>query len=101
MAIARPPSVIVLMVTPKPRSTRIAAASDSGIAVSVIAAARVLARKISTTAITRMPPSRSAVDHVVHRDLDEVGLAEDAAVDRDPRGQLLLRARRAPGRAAR
>ena len=33
MAMAMPPSVIVLMVAPKARSTRTAAASDSGIAV--------------------------------------------------------------------
>ena len=45
MAIAMPPSVIVLIVAPNARSTRIAAASDSGIAVSVMAAARRFARK--------------------------------------------------------
>ena len=37
MAIAMPPSVIVLMLAPNARSARTAAASDSGIAVSVIA----------------------------------------------------------------
>ena len=56
-----------------------AAASDSGMAVSVIAAARMLARNTSTTAMTRMPPSRKRGDHVVDRDLDEVRLTEDAA----------------------
>ena len=39
MAIAMPPSVIVLMFAPNARSARTAAASDSGIAVSVIALA--------------------------------------------------------------
>ena len=61
MAIAIPPSVIVLIVAPKARSTRMAAASDSGIAVNVIAAARRFARNSSTMTITRMPPSRSAL----------------------------------------
>ena len=60
IAMAMPPSVIVLMVAPKARSTRMAAASDSGIAVSVMAAARTLARNSRTTTMTRNPPSRRA-----------------------------------------
>ena len=61
MAIAIPPSVIVLMVAPKARRTSTAAASDSGIAVKVIVAARRLARKNNTITMTSRPPSRSAV----------------------------------------
>ena len=61
MAIARPPSVIVLIVASKPRSTRTAAASESGIAVSVIVAARTFARNSSTTSTTSIPPSSRAV----------------------------------------
>jgi hypothetical protein len=60
MAIAIPPSVIVLMPTPKARSASTPAASDNGIAVSVIPAARRLARNSSTTTMTRIPPLRSA-----------------------------------------
>ena len=87
MAIAMPPSVIVLMVAPNARRTRTAAASDSGIAVSVMAAARRLARNSNTMTTTSRPPSRSALDDVVDGDLDEVGLPEDPA-DRSscPRG---------------
>ena len=59
--IARPPSVMVLMVAPRALMTSIAAASESGIAVRVIAAARKLARKSSTIATTSRPPSRSAL----------------------------------------
>ena len=90
MAIAMPPSVIVLMLAPKARSARTAAASESGMAVSVMAAARRLARNSTTTTTTRMPPSRSARDDVVDRDLDEVRLPEDPPVDRHARGQLGL-----------
>jgi len=60
MAIARPPSVMVLMPMPNARIVNTAAASDNGIAVSVIAAARALARNSRTTRMTRIPPSRRA-----------------------------------------
>ena len=100
MAIAMPPSVIVLMVAPKARRTSTAAASDSGIAVSVMAAARRLARKSSTITTTSRPPSRSAVIDVVDGDLDEVGLAEDPAVDGHARAAAPAAACRARGRAA-
>ncbi len=60
MAIAMPPSVIVLMLAPKARSARTAAASESGIAVSVMALALRFERNSSTITTTRMPPSRSA-----------------------------------------
>ena len=60
MAMAMPPRVIVLMVAPADLSTSTAAASDNGIASSVIAAARVLARNTRTITTTRTPPSRSA-----------------------------------------
>ncbi len=59
-AMAIPPSVIVLMPAPKARSASTAAASDSGIAVSVMALARVLARNRRTMNTTSTPPSRSA-----------------------------------------
>ena len=101
MAIAMPPSVIVLMPTPNARSASTAAASDSGIAVSVMAPARRFARNSSTITMTRMPPSRSAVDHVVDRDLDEVGLPEDPPVDRHPARQFRLQACPARDRGAR
>ena len=61
IAIAIPPSVIVLMDAPKARSTRIAAASESGIAVSVMAAARRFARNSSTTTTTSSPPLSNAL----------------------------------------
>ena len=60
-------------------------------AVSVMAAARKLARKRRTIATTSSPPSRSACDDVVDRDLDEVGLPEDPPVDRHAARQLALK----------
>jgi hypothetical protein len=60
MAMAMPPRVIVLMVAPKACITMTATTSESGMAVSVMKVARTLARKSSTMATTRMPPSRSA-----------------------------------------
>ena len=64
-------------------------ASDSGIAVSVIAAARRLARNSTTTTTSRAAVAQRG-DDVVDRDLDEVGLPEDAPVDRHARRQLAL-----------
>ena len=60
MAMAMPPSVIVLMLAPKARSVRIAVTSESGMASSVMKLARMLARKSTTTMMTKMPPSRRA-----------------------------------------
>ena len=94
MAIASPQSVIVLIRRVEGERTRMAAASDSGMAVSVIAAARRLARKMSTTRMTRMPPSRSRRHDVLDRHLDEVRLPEDHPVDGDALGQFLCSASR-------
>ena len=55
-----PPSVIVLMPAPNARSARTAAASDSGMAVKVIALALEFARNRKTMMTTRTPPSRRA-----------------------------------------
>ena len=49
--------------------------------------------------MTSRPPSRSAVDDVVDGHLDEVGLPEDAAVDRHAGAAAPAGARRARGRA--
>jgi hypothetical protein len=59
-AMAMPPSVIVLMLAPAARSARNAVASDSGMAVRVIALARRFARNSKTMTTTSTPPSRSA-----------------------------------------
>ena len=62
MAIAIPPSVIVLIVASNARRTSTAAARDSGMAVRVIAAARTLARNnstITTRAVRRREGRRS------------------------------------------
>ena len=59
-AIAIPPSVMLLIVAPVSFIASTAASSDSGIAMSVIDAARKLARNRNTIRTTRMPPSRSA-----------------------------------------
>ena len=91
MAMAMPPSVIVLIVAPNARSTSTAAASDSGIAVSVIAAARRLARNSSTIDDDEQAAVAQRGDDVVDRHLDEVGLTEDPAVDRHACRQLLLK----------
>ena len=61
IAMAIPPSVMVLIVAPNARRTRIAAASDSGMADKVMAAARTFARNSSTITMTSRPPSRRAV----------------------------------------
>ena len=90
MAMARPPSVIVLMVASKPRSTRTAAASESGIAVSVMAAARRLARNSEHDDDDQDAAVAQRRDDVVDRHLDEVGLPEDPPVDGHPLRQLLL-----------
>ena len=90
MAIAMPPSVIVLIVAPNARSTSTAAASESGIAVSVIAAARRLARKRTTIDDDEEAAVAQRLDDVVDGDLDEVRLPEDPAIDRHAGRQLAL-----------
>jgi len=90
MAMAMPPRVIVLIVAPKARSTSIAAASESGIAVNVIAAARRFARNNSTTIMTRMAAVAKRADDVVDRDFNEIRLAEDLAIDGHSFRELLL-----------
>ncbi len=59
-AIAMPPSVMLLIVAPVSFIASTAVSSDSGIANSVIDAARTLARNRKTIRTTRMLPSRSA-----------------------------------------
>ena len=60
MAMAIPPRVMVLMVAPNACKIRTVVRSDRGIAVNVMKAALRLARKSSTMAMTRIPPSRRA-----------------------------------------
>ena len=61
MAMAMPPSVIVLMVAPNALSVSTAATSESGMAVMVMSVARPLARNTSTTTMTSSTPSPNAV----------------------------------------
>jgi hypothetical protein len=60
MAMAMPPSVIVLIVAPNAFRVSAAVTSDSGIARRVMRLARRFPRNRSTVTTTRMPPSRSA-----------------------------------------
>ena len=60
MAIARPPSVMVLMLWPIAFMTIAVVTSESGMAVSVMAVVRKLRRKMNNTSTTRIAPSRSA-----------------------------------------
>ena len=78
------------MVAPNARSARTAAASESGIAVSVIAVARTLRQEQQHDDDDQQAAVAQRRDDVVDGDLDEVGLAEDAPVDRHARRQLLL-----------
>ncbi len=59
-AIARPPSVMVLMPTPRGRSSSPESATESGIVSVTIAAARALPRSANRTAATKTPPSSTA-----------------------------------------
>ena len=60
-AIASPPNVRVLMPKPRYSSARMAASSESGMAVREMAAARASARKSSSTTATSTAPSSSDV----------------------------------------
>ena len=60
IAIARPPSVIVLSVMPKLFSTMTAASNDRGMARHEIAAVRMSKRNRNSTTMTKTPPSSSA-----------------------------------------
>ncbi len=60
MATASPPSVSVLMDSPKAVITSAVMTKDSGMAVRVIAVVRTLSRNRKSTTTTRMAPSRSA-----------------------------------------
>ena len=57
-AIAMPPSVMVLIVAPSTFMARIAATSDNGRAINVIAVDRQESKKAKTIATTRIAPSR-------------------------------------------
>ncbi len=59
MAMARPPSVMVLMVRPKARNTRTVIRIDIGIAVSEMSVARPFIRKTNSTSATTMAASIS------------------------------------------
>ena len=60
MAIARPPSVIVLIEMSNALKTSAVMSSDNGIAVSVMNVVRKFSRKRKRTMTTRIEPSRSA-----------------------------------------
>ena len=66
----------MLIVASKARRTSTAAASDSGIAVNVIAAARRFARNNTTMRTTRQAAIAECGDNVVDCNLDEVRLAK-------------------------
>jgi len=57
MAMARPPRLMVLMVSPKAWSTRIAISMESGKAMSEIRVVRAFIRKKNSTITTKMAPS--------------------------------------------
>ncbi len=60
MAMAMPPSVMVLMLEPNPFSANTVTMSEIGMASSVMRLDLMLARNAITTKMTMMPPSRSA-----------------------------------------
>ena len=96
MAIAMPPSVIVLMVMPSSFIAKIATTSESGIATTEIAVARKFQRKRNRMMTTRIAPSRSAcITFSIDTD-DEVGLPEQLRVDLHAFGQRALHRPRAP-----
>src|SRR5215470_2166414 len=92
MAMAMPPSVIVLIVAPKARSTRIAAARRE----------RHRGQRDRRCAQVRQKEQHhddhedaavaKGLDHVVDGDLNKVSLTKDLAIDRHPLWQLLLQA---------
>ena len=73
MAMARPPSVMVLSVTPNLSSRMMAVSSESGMAVMEMNAVRKWPRNRNSTTATRMPPSVKRMFDVVQRVFDERG----------------------------
>ena len=60
MAMASPPSVIVLIVSPKYLNTSTVTRIDTGMAVSEMIVVRVFSRNANNTSATMMAPSRKA-----------------------------------------
>lgn len=65
MAMARPPSVSVLMLMPNPLKTNAVITNESGIAVSVMMVVRKFRRNKNSTMMTKMKPSRRACSTLV------------------------------------
>ena len=61
MAMAKPPRLIVLMVSPKALSVRMAATKASGMVTSEMSVVRTFIRKMKSTMTTKMAPSMRAL----------------------------------------
>ena len=83
-AITSPARVIVFTVAPRQYRTSIAAISDSGMVSRLIAATRHSYRKASRITTDQQESEQQRHAEVMDRRVDEVRLAEDGGVERDP-----------------